>query len=126
VNESTSEKVRDLYNTDSRILTWWGTSIECASALSRLEREGKLTGSLLQETFNTLKELQIGWNEIEPTDEVRNIAKRLLRVHALRTQDAMQLAAALSICKPGSNSTEFVCLDQRLNLAAQKEGFRLV
>ncbi len=125
VEEASSSQVRELYRTDSKIITWWGTSVECVSAFSRLEREGKLTGASLQQTIERLYELQSFWNEVEPSDEVRKVAIRLLRVHALRSQDSLQLAAALTVSKKESSSTAFVCLDQRLNVAAQKEGFKL-
>ncbi len=125
VDEVSSSEVRKLYSSDSKIITWWGTSVECVSAFSRLEREGKLTGAALQETIARMHELQSVWNEIEPSDEVRKLATRLLRVHALRSQDALQLAAASIVSKKESSPTAFVCLDQRLNFAAQKEGFKL-
>jgi predicted nucleic acid-binding protein len=56
----------------------------------------------------------------EPSQEVRDQARRVLRVHPLRAADALQLAAAL-VWK----GRHFVCFDQRLREAAQREGFRL-
>ena len=41
------------------------------------------------------RRLEASWNEIDPTDRVRQQAMRLLRVHSLRAADSLQLAAAI-------------------------------
>jgi predicted nucleic acid-binding protein len=58
-----------------------------------------------------------------PGEELRESAKRLLRVHDLRTADALQLAAAVFIAKARPSTLEFVSLDDRLLAAARREGF---
>jgi hypothetical protein len=50
-------------------------------------------------------------------------AKRLLRVHDLRTADALQLAAAVFVAEARPPTLEFVSLDDRLLAAARREGF---
>jgi predicted nucleic acid-binding protein len=50
---------------------------------------------------------------------VRRTAQRLLRVHELRAADALQLAAAST----AAEDLPFVTLDDRLALAAAREGF---
>lgn len=40
VGESTSKVIYAVLNQDSSIVTWWGTPVECFSALNRLQREG--------------------------------------------------------------------------------------
>jgi uncharacterized protein len=47
----------------------------------------------------------------------------LLRVHALRAADALQLAAAYIAAERRPTSMEMVTLDDRLAIAARKEGF---
>ncbi len=126
VNEKSSPKVRELLAADSEIYTWWGTTVECFSAILRLEREGICGGEHLNSVVEYMAELSKSWNEIEPSDEVRKLAVRLLRVHPLRSQDSLQLAAALIASKHEPSSTEFVCLDQKLSAAAQKEGFKTI
>jgi len=59
--------------------------------------------------------------EQEPSDE----ARRLLRIHAVRAADALQLAAASVRAGPVTGA-EFVTLDERLALAARLEGFRIL
>lgn len=58
-------------------------------------------------------------------EQLKDLAKRLLRVHPLRTADALQLAAALVYRAEGS-PLDFVCLDERLCSAAEREGFIVI
>jgi uncharacterized protein len=67
--------------------------------------------------------LRAAWHEVEPSDEVRESAKRLLRVHDLRTAEALQLAAAFYVAEARPSTLEFVSLDERLMAAARREGF---
>ena len=63
------------------------------------------------------------WIEVEPTDPVREMAKRLIRVHGLRSADSLQLAAALIACGNRPAGHHFLTGDQVLKVAAGKEGF---
>ena len=65
------------------------------------------------------------WSEVEPERALRDNATRLLRTHDLRAADALQLAAALVAADGEPRSLDFVCLDTRLSMAAQDEGFRI-
>jgi predicted nucleic acid-binding protein len=51
---------------------------------------------------------------------------RFLRVHPLRTADALQLAAAFIAAEGRPSSLEVVTLDERLAAAARKEGFVVI
>ncbi len=66
------------------------------------------------------------WSEIQPSERLRVLAQRSLRVHTLRAADSLQLAAALIGAGDDPGSLDMVCLDQRLALAAQREGFRVI
>lgn len=107
------------------MFAWWGADIECVSALARLERDGYLGPSLITESLKRLQELRLCWQEVQPTEAVKEAARRLLRVHNLRAADALQLAAAMIVSENRPSALEFVCLDERLILAAQREGFNL-
>lgn len=120
-----SRPLQSILATDSSMLVWWTTKIECVSALARLEREVSPAPSL-GEAFGRLKDFAAGWQEIDPSDEVRDTAARLLRVHPLRTGDALQLAAAFVAAGGRPSSLDCVVLDERLATAAQKEGFPIV
>jgi predicted nucleic acid-binding protein len=126
VAEPSTQRVQALLRRDSDILIWWGTEVECVSALTRLQRTAALDGKELALAFDRLRALAGGWNEIEPNELVRESAKRFLRVHPLRAGDALQLAAAFTAADRRPSSLEIVTLDERLAAAAQKEGFTLV
>lgn len=126
VQEKTTDAVLDLYGGDSEVLTWWGTRIECTSALSRLAREGGLSPSDMATSLRRLSGLAESWHEVEPGEMVRETAQRFLRVHDLRAADALQLAAAFLASEGHPRTLEIVSLDQRLNAAAHLEGFEII
>jgi predicted nucleic acid-binding protein len=63
------------------------------------------------------------WQEVQPSEPLRDAARRLLRVHELRAADALQLAAAGAASEGRPMTLAFVCLDERLGSAAEREGF---
>lgn len=107
------------------MVVWWGSAIECSSALARLHREGLLTDREEQAARDLLDLLRRSWYEILPGDGVREQALRLLRVHPLRAADALQLAACLEWSGTPARG-EFVTFDGHLQEAAHREGFRTV
>ena len=125
LEQETSQVVRDLFEADTEAVAWWGTPVEIASAAARLRREGVLTVAGEDRVLELLRALRGGWIEVAPSEEVREQAQRLLRVHALRGADALQLAAALVWAGP-SNGATLVTFDERLALAARLEGFTVV
>jgi predicted nucleic acid-binding protein len=126
VPEGASERLRRLHANDPVVIAWWGAEIECVSAVARAERVGRLSATGAAEGLRRLVSLRRGWHEIEPGEEVREAAKRLLRVHDLRAADSLHLAAALVAAESRPASLEFVCLDDRLRTAAVREGFAVV
>jgi predicted nucleic acid-binding protein len=123
VPEVVSGSVQRLYEDDPVMAAWWATEIECTSAIARRQRLGQLPEDVAAEGFVRLKALREGWHEVEPGEELRESAKRLLRVHDLRTADALQLAAAVYVAEARPSTLEFVSLDDRLLAAARREGF---
>jgi hypothetical protein len=124
--EATTRSLQALARRDSDLLVWWGSQVECASALARLERGAMLDGKAAAVAFDRLGQLVDGWHEIEPSEIVRENAVRFLRVHSLRAADALQLAAAFLAAERRPSTLEVVTLDERLADAARKEGFELV
>ena len=108
------------------MVVWWGTRLECVSALCRLEREGALPAAGLSTALADLRDVQASWNEVEPGEILRECAERLLRVHSLRAADSLQLAAAIVAAQQRPSTLPFVCLDARLATAAEREGFVMV
>ena len=104
---------------DGALVAWWGTVVECYSALARLRREEALTSADETQARIVLQALMTAWTEIEPSVVVREQAGRVLLLHPLRAADAMQLAAAIVWANGQASGHEFVCLDHRLREAAQ-------
>jgi predicted nucleic acid-binding protein len=124
--EPATKTMQALAAKDAAMLVWWGTDVECVSAIARLEREGALDDSAVAKAFDRLKQLAAGWHEVDPSDAVREAAVRFLRVHPLRAADALQLSAAFIAAERRPSSLEMVTLDDRLAAAARKEGFVLI
>lgn len=126
VAEKESARLQALAREDPEIVAWWATPIECASAISRREREGLLETNAASAAFGRLTRLRAVWQEVQPVEQVRELSMRLLRVHNLRSSDSLQLAAALLASEQRPSSLDLVCLDGRLALAAQREGFNVI
>ena len=126
VADPAAARMRRLVREDEAIAAWWGTSVECMSALSRRRREGELSQSDLARARDVLERLADGWSEVAPSSEVRDQAVRLLGLHPLRAPDALQLAGALVWADRRPRGHSFVCLDGRLRDAARAEGFTLL
>lgn len=126
VQEPSSAAVVALIRDDPGVAVWWATQVECASALARLEREGSLNAANAAQAFDRLDRLAASWFQVEPVDEMREVARRLLRVHHLRAADALQLAAAYVVAERRPPTLEVVTLDDRVADAGAREGFVLV
>ena len=105
------------------MLVWWGSEVECVSAIARLERDGAIEAEGVESALARLKLLAASWHEVDASDALRASAVRVLRVHPLRAADALQLAAAFEACERRPASLDFVTLDDRLATAARREGF---
>lgn len=113
------------FDGESAMCVWWGTVVEAVSAFARQERSGALTGKQVENCLSRLTELGDAWMEVAPSDALRDSARRLLRIHALRAADSLQLAAALTVAAGQPESVEFVCRDARLAEAAGREGLKI-
>ncbi len=125
-DEGATASVRRVLAADDGVAVWWATSVEAPSAVFRLQRAGAIGPAVATRLLTKLDELLSEALEIPPTDGVRALARRLLRVHDLRAADALQLAAALVWVEHQPEGARFVCLDRRLSEAAAREGFRIL
>jgi predicted nucleic acid-binding protein len=123
VPEVSSNGMRRLFREDPVIVAWWGSELECVSAIARRQREGDLPVAAARSAFDRLSLLRRGWQEVEPAEELRESASRFLRIHPLRAADALQLAAAFRAAEGRPPTLSFVSLDERLTAAALSEGF---
>lgn len=126
IEERQTKAVRNIARKDGAMAAWWGSIIECYSAFARLSRENFLKPAQEDIVRQALALLLTSWTEIEPGQDIRDIAERLLFLHPLHFADSLQLAAALVWSGNIPKGHRFVCLDNRLREAAKKEGFTLL
>lgn len=126
VPESQSAALATLVTDDKEATIWWGTPLECHSALHRRNREHPLPAAVTTTAIERIRTVVEHADTVSPSDELRRRAARLLAVHPLRAADALQLAAALLWCEEQPHSEGFVSLDVRLREAALKEGFTIL
>lgn len=126
LRDPASERVEPLLREDGEIVLWWGTPVECASALSRANENHHLTPIHHRRAQAVLESLRSHAFEIQPLEEVRARALRVLDVHSLSHLEAFQLAAALVWCRERTRGVGFVSLDEQLRQAALREGFHVL
>ena len=126
VRQTSSGRIAEMYRGDTSVLAWWATPVECTSAIARLERRRDLSHAATQTALKRLDQLSRTWHEVQPSEVQRETARRLLRTHDLRAGDALQLAAAFAAAEQRPSTLSFVCLDERLATAAEREGFPVV
>lgn len=126
VREPASDRMVSTLTKDPAVATWWGSAVECVSALARLERDEVLEPADFAAALARLRAVSAAWAEVPATPTVREQAMRLLRVHPLRAADALQLAAAIVASDFQPSSLEVVTLDARQAVAAEREGFRVI
>ncbi len=124
--EGRTPAMERLAREDRRGAIWWAAPVECQGAIQRRHREGSLPDTLLIDSLAKLDRLLEEASIVPATDELRERARRLLGAHPVRAADALQLAAALVWCEERPRGERFVCLDDRLREAAQREGFAVL
>ena len=126
LREPRSARVKEIAEEDGAIVAWWATPIECYSAFARLRRDAVLTRAHENQAREIVARLATEWTEVQPSLRLRELAARTLLLHPLRAADALQLAAGLLWADGGATRQSFVCFDQRLREAAQREGFQVL
>ena len=126
IQETATEATQSAYRRDPTVLVAWTTEVECASAVARAERDALIDATTATSAFARLDALTRTWLEVEPSADLREIARRLLRVHRLRAADAIQLASATVAAERRPSALALVTTDERLEAAARREGFPVV
>ncbi len=121
--EDGSDEVRAFLQHDEDMIVWWGTPVEVLSALARAERAHAVARADVDLARRVLEDIRDRWNEVLPSDEVRERAGACLLRHPLRAADALQLGAALTWARGRPRAHGFLSLDARLGSAARQEGF---
>ena len=122
-NEPRSRLAGQLWKRFPQKFVWWGTSVEICSALARLERENLIS---LPNRLNAQKRLEILEKvliEINPTSQIKELARTFPAQHKMKAADSLQLAAALVWCKEQPRGKDFVSGGEKLLKVAQTVGF---
>uniref|UniRef100_A0A7V4AP86 PIN domain-containing protein n=1 Tax=Thermus tengchongensis TaxID=1214928 RepID=A0A7V4AP86_9DEIN len=123
VQEETSGWAASLLKEDPEMAVFWVAEVEATSALNRRLREGHLDLEGYALAQERLRRLKTAWHEVLPGEALRRQALRLLRLHPLRTLDALHLAALTLLAGENPEGVPLVSLDARLAQAALLEGF---
>ena len=124
VEQGASSRVAGWVAEDHTMVLWTLTPVEVVSALRRLVREGAIDEGAAHRGETRLDELLHACHVVVEVESVKTAAARLLRLHPLRAFDALQLGAALLWAEGHPQGRFLHTLDNRLALAAQREGFR--
>lgn len=124
--ETRTEELQALAAGDCPATVWWGTEVECVAAMDRCARNASGSALAEREASARLAVLARGWMVVAPSDDLRERAVRLVRVHRLASGDALQLAAALVWADGRPRGSALVTLDGRLADAARLEGFTVL
>ena len=119
-----TKRLRAWLDRDPVIVTWAWTRVELVGAVERRARDGSLTRQQRRDALDRFEALADAWDEVTDVLAVRARAIPILARHALRAADAAQLGAALLVAEPVWAGIDFVCLDERLAAAAEREGLR--
>lgn len=111
---------------DPGLVVWTLTRVEAVSAMRRLVREGLFPEPEAHRAERVLEEILARAHAVTDVEGVKETACRLLRTHALRAADALQLGAALEWADGSARGLVLHTFDRRLALAAEREGFSVV
>jgi len=123
VSQAGSSRCDRWLEDDAAVAIWTLTAVEISSALQRLLREDILDETEVEDAEVRTSELIQTCHVIVDVEQVKAQAQRLLRLHALRAGDALQLGAALEWSGGRPGGRVFHTFDARLESAAKREGF---
>ena len=118
--------VAESLSTQYLMAVWWSTPIEMRGAFARLARMGQLTPNGHVQAQVTLEELRSIWQEVDPSETLREQAERLVDRFPLKAADAQQLAAAMIWCIGRTKGRAFISGDSQLLDAARQLEFHAI
>ena len=125
IEERSTGQARRWLTEDDHVTTWVWTRTEIISAIERRVRQGLLSREQRRNALDCLDTLASEWDEVTEVLAVRSRATSLLARHPLRAADAGQLGAALLVQSQVASELVFISLDEKLSMAAEREGLRL-
>lgn len=111
---------------DGEIAAWTLMPVEAISAIRRLHRESALRERDAARAEAKLHDLVRRLHLVVDVEGTKRVAARLLRTHALRAADALQLAAGLLWADSRPEGRVLHTFDRRLASAAAREGFTVL
>jgi predicted nucleic acid-binding protein len=123
VRQESSPRTENWLVEDAGMVLWTLTPVEVMSAFRRLVRERSLEENGARIAERRLDQLVAACHVVIDVPAVKGLATRLLRFHALRAFDALQLGAALLWSEGHPEGRTLHTLDGRLGSAAEREGF---
>ena len=108
------------------LVVWWSTLVELKSAFARLLRMGHMTSTEFASAQVDLDQLRHAWQEINPSQPLRDQAESFVDRFQLKAADAQQLAAAFIWALGRPTGRVFLSGDVQLLAAARQLGFQAV
>ena len=104
------------------IVVSWYSSLSCVHALTArgmpVANRRRLT-ALLKRLLSTAYEVQ-------PVETLRHRATRVMEIHGIAPEKALEIACALILVEERTEGVEFVSVDEEVRDAASLEGFTVV
>ena len=129
LEEDGTERVLEIMRQNNELIVSRLTMVEVFSAGARLARAGDISQELLSDLFSAVEnDFREEFTVVELGGAAMVRSMDLVRAHGLRAADAIQLACAVMVAGESSTSSEFtfVCSDNELNSAAEKEGMTVL
>lgn len=126
VTQAESAQTDEWLSEDGDVVLWTLTPTEVVCAIRRLVREGAISEKVAEDAEARSEELIAASHLVVDVETVKAQAGRLLRLHALRAADALQLAAAIEWAGGHPAKRILHTLDERLGRAAGREGFAVI
>lgn len=120
VAERSTTQVERQLREDPEVVVWTLTRVELFSAFARRRRAEP--SAARREVLNAWEH----WSEVTAVEVVRRHAERIVETHPLGAADALQVGAALVAAEKFPATLEFVTLDPKLAVAAERKGFRVI
>jgi uncharacterized protein len=126
VSEKETPATKQLVEAMEVIATSRLAYVEARAAFARKRRE---RGVGPREYRNIVQNLDNDWESyfvVDVSDALIKIAGQLAEKHALRGYDAIHLASAVTLLREGNQPLAFSCFDERLSVAARREGLKII
>ena len=123
--EPYSEEILSKWQSATQIITSFVAYAETMASILIKKREEELSTRLVR---TILQQFQNDWESftrVEVNNELNGYVDRVVARHPLRGFDAIHLASAIIVQERLPENLLFICFDNRLNAAAQREGLRI-